>query len=108
MEYFPLGNISSVVSKLKEDIDHIKTMKKLMRQTQTNEQFGEYRIPWKIAMDIEDKIPDCCRRLCLGIIDSLKCFHKQKLVHLDVKGILLSTDILLFINSLMFQIIIFY
>ena len=96
MEYFPLGNITSILWEL-EVLDNynneIKRIDKLKKQSQSDEEFGKHRIPWQRATELRDKIVDCCKRLWHGIIDSLKLFHNQNLVHLDIKGSYLTTFI---------------
>ena len=89
MEYFPLGNINSILwelTALDKYNDEIKRIDKLKDNAQSNEEFGEYRIQWQTARNMRDKITNCCKRLWHGIIDSLKHFHCQNLVHLDIKG----------------------
>ena len=96
MEYFPLGNINAIFSELTtldKYTDDIQQIDKLKLNSQSNEEFGNYRIEWQKAMNMRDKITDCCKRLWRGIIDSLKHFHNQKLVHLDIKGIQLHIAI---------------
>lgn len=90
MEYFPLGNINSILPELKaldNYNDEIKAIDRLKKQSQSDEEFGKYRKPWQTAVKMRDKIVDTCKRLWDGIRDSIKCFHDQNLVHLDIKGI---------------------
>jgi len=90
MEYFPLGNISSNLHELNVlDLynKEIKEIENKMKTLKNDEEFGKCRIKWQTATGKRDKLIDCCKRLLFDIIESLKLFHAQNLVHLDIKGI---------------------
>ena len=94
MEYFPLGAVGSRLCELHELESCEKELKEIqnkMKELKTDKEFGEHRTEWQIAQNKRDKITNCCYRLVCSIIESLKLFHAQNLVHLDIKGMLANT-----------------
>ena len=72
MEYFPLGNINSILWELKaldKCKDEIKEIDNCKMRSESNEEFGKYRESWQRAVKLRDKINDCCKHLWHGIID---------------------------------------
>ena len=89
MEYFPLGAVGSQLrefNELKSCEKELKEIQHKMKESKTNSEFGEHRSKWQTAQSKRDKITNCCYRLVCSIIESLKLFHAQNLVHLDIKG----------------------
>ena len=89
MEYFPLGAVGSQLHEFNELESCEKELKEIqnkMKESKGNSEFGEHRSKWQTAQNKQDKITNCCYRLVCSIIESLKLFHAQNLVHLDIKG----------------------
>ena len=90
MEHFPLRDISyslyefTELESLEMEIEGIYNK---MKESRTDSEFGVHRAKWQAAQRKRDKLNNCCYRLVYSIIESLKLFHEQNLVHLDIKGI---------------------
>ena len=90
MEYFPLGAVGSRLREFNElesyerDIEEIQDK---MKQSKNDSEFGGHRTNWQTLQAIRDKLTNCCYCLVFSVIESLKHFHAENLVHLDIKGI---------------------
>ena len=90
MEHFPLRDIRynlrefSELESLEMEIEGIHNK---MKESRTDSEFGVHRTKWQMAQRKQDKLKNCSYRLVYSIIESLKLFHEQNLVHLDIKGI---------------------
>ena len=96
MEYFPLGAVGSRLhefTKLGSYEEYIEEIQDKMKQSKTDSEFGSHRTKWQTLQAKRDKLTNCCYCLVFSVIESLKHFHAENLVHLDIKGIYIISSL---------------